>query len=124
MSEIVTIELPDELARRARSLAERGNQSLETAAVQWIATIVAETSIESLGDAELLALCDAEFGPGLQDELSELLSSGREGALDSEATRRLNDLMNDYRRGLINKARAWKEAVARGLRPPLSSDAA
>jgi hypothetical protein len=29
-----------------------------------------------------------------------------------------------YRRGLVLKARAWKEAVARRLKPPLSDDAA
>jgi hypothetical protein len=32
--------------------------------------------------------------------------------------------MADYRRGLVLKARAWKEAVARGLRPPPADHAA
>jgi hypothetical protein len=32
--------------------------------------------------------------------------------------------MTLYRRGLVLKARAWKEAVERGLRPPLTDDAA
>jgi hypothetical protein len=124
MSEIVTIELPDELARRARSLAERGNQSLETAAVKWIAQIVAETSLESLDDTALLLLCDVEFSPDRQDELSTLLSSAREGSLDPAGSHRLDYLMTEYRRGLVTKARAWREAVARGLRPALSNDAA
>jgi len=37
---------------------------------------------------------------------------------------RLDQLMVLYRRGLKLKARAWKEAVARGLRTPLADDAA
>ena len=37
---------------------------------------------------------------------------------------RLDDLMADYRRGLVLKARAWKEAVTRGLRtPPTDTEA-
>jgi hypothetical protein len=32
--------------------------------------------------------------------------------------------MAAYRQGLVLKARALKEAVARGLRPPLADDAA
>jgi hypothetical protein len=32
--------------------------------------------------------------------------------------------MDAYRRGLVVKARALKEAVARGLRPPLADDVA
>jgi hypothetical protein len=38
--------------------------------------------------------------------------------------KRLVGLMADHRRGLVLKARAWKEAVARGLRaPPVDNEA-
>lgn len=122
MSESVTIELPDDLASRARSLAHRANRPLEVAAVEWIARAVAETPVESLGDNELLAICDQQLSSGQQTELTALLDANREGRLESSESVRLNDLMTTYRRGLVEKARAWREAVARGLRKPPAGD--
>jgi hypothetical protein len=124
MSETVTLELPDDLARQARSLAAAANRRLEDAAVEWIARAVAEPPIEALPDAELLRWCDAQLDSARQTELSDLLAGHREGGLDEPARARLDELMADYRRGLVFKARAWKEAVARGLRPPPADHAA
>jgi predicted transcriptional regulator len=116
MSEKVTIELPDELSRQARRLAAAGNRRLEDAVIDWINRAVSEPLVEALADDELLKLCDATLGAGKQAELSGLLADAREGTLDTAGRARLDDLMADYRRGLVLKARAWKEAVARGLR--------
>ena len=57
-----------------------------------------------------------------QKELSDLLARNREGSLDQANRVRLDQLMLAYRTGLVLKARALKSAVARGLKPPLSSD--
>jgi hypothetical protein len=116
MSEKVTIELPDELSRQARRLAAAGNRRLEDAVIDWINRAVSEPLVEDLADDELLKLCDATLGAGEQAELSGLLADAREGTLDTAGRARLDDLMADYRRGLVLKSRAWKEAVARGLR--------
>jgi hypothetical protein len=120
MSETVTIDLPDEQMRRARVLAAAGNRRLEDAAIDWISRALSEPEIEALPDDELLVLCDATLESGDQEELSELLAGAREGGLDPARRGRLDDLMTRYRRGLVLKARAWKEAVDRGLRaiPP------
>ena len=124
MSEKVTIELTDELSRRARRLAAAGNRRLEDAVVNWIHRAVAEPDVEGLPDDELLRLCDATLDAGEQTELSGLLADAREGTLDGAGRARLDDLMGDYRRGLVLKARAWKEAVSRGLRkPPTAAEA-
>ena len=124
MSEKVTIELPDELSRRARRLAAAGNRRLEDAVIDWINRAVAEPDVEGLPDDELLRLCDATFAAGQQAELSDRLADAREGTLDTAGRARLDDLMAEYRRGLVLKARAWKEAVSRGLRtPPTEADA-
>jgi hypothetical protein len=120
MSEKVTIELPDELSRRARKLAAAGNRRLEDAVVDWINRAVSEPDVEAFSDYELLRLCDTSFDAGEQANLSDLLTDAREGTLDDAGRGRLDDLMADYRRGLVLKARAWKEAVARGLRSPPS----
>ncbi|MCP4110120.1 MAG: hypothetical protein GY749_32130 [Desulfobacteraceae bacterium] len=41
----------------------------------------------------------------------------REGQLSETETRKLDELMQIYRHGLIRKGRAWKIAVERGLAP-------
>jgi hypothetical protein len=118
MSDKVTIELPDELARRARAMAAAGHRRLEDAVVEWIRRAVSEPEVEALPDNEVLRLCDATLEPADQDELSGLLADSREGRLDAAGHARLDDLMALYRRGLVLKARAWREAVTRGLRTP------
>ncbi len=123
MSETLTVELPTELARQARALAIAGNRRLEDVVLEWIGRAVADPPVESLPDAELLALCDANLEAGPQAELSELLEDLREGTLAASQQSRLDDLMAGYRRGLVLKARALREAVSRGLRPELGNHA-
>jgi hypothetical protein len=120
MSQIVTVELPDELARRARGVAAAGNRRLEDAVVDWISQAVAHPEIEALSDDELLARCDVSLAADMQEELSGLLSDAREGELDVPGRARLDQLFDLYRRGMVQNARAWTEAVARGLRPSLT----
>ncbi len=123
MSEKLTIELPDELSRRARTLAAARNRRLEDAVIDWITRAVSEPDVEALPDDELLSLCDATFEAGEQAELSGLLADAREDTLNTARRARLDDLMAGYRRGLVLKSRAWREAVARGLRtPPTDTD--
>jgi hypothetical protein len=124
MSEKVTIELPDELSRRARRLAAAGHRRLEDAVVDWISRAVSDPDVEALADDELLRICDATFEASEQAELSSRLADAREGTLDTARRARLDNLVADYRRGLVLKARAWKEAVTRGLRTrPIDTEA-
>ena len=119
MSQTLTVELPDELCS-ARSVAAAGNRRLEDAVIDWISQAVAEPDIEALPDDELLTRCDSALAADLQEELSGLLADAREDKLDAAGRARLDQLMALYRRGLVQKARAWREAVARGLRPSLT----
>jgi len=123
MSETITLEMPYELAQQARALASAGNRRLEDALLEWIGRAVENPPVESLPDSELLALCDAKLDAAPQAELSTLLTDHREGALAASQQARLDELMAVYRRGLVLKARALKEAVARGLRPRLGDHA-
>ncbi len=116
MSERITLELPVELVRQARELAAATNRPFEDA--------VADPPVESLPDAQLLALCASRLPDAEQDELSELLARNREGELAPAARLRLDGLLAAYRRGLVIKGRAVKEAVSRGLTPRLDGDAA
>jgi hypothetical protein len=119
MSETITLELPLELAQEARALAAATNRRLEDAVIDWIGRAVAEPPLESLPDAELLALCDLSLDSARQEELSRLLAGRREGQLSELERHRLEQLMAVYRRGLVLKAKALKEAVDRRLRPRL-----
>ena len=119
MGEIVTLELPDEVARSAREVADRTYRPLEDVLVDWIGRVAAERPVESLPDDQVLALCDIEMDVEQQEELGNLLARNREGLISNAERARLDELMMAYRRGLVRKARALKVAVERGLRPPL-----
>ncbi len=120
MTQSVTLELRDEVARSARSFARQTQRRLEEVLVEWIDQAVAELPVDALPDEQILALCDAQLDQQLQTELSELLAANREGMLSQTRQAHLDQLMQYYRRGLVRKAQAWKVAVERGLRPPLN----
>jgi hypothetical protein len=119
MTITVTLELPEELAQRARTVASQTRRRFEDVLVEWIDRAGGEPSVESLPDDQLLALCDSQMEAGAQEELSDLVARNREGVLQGAERERLDELMRTYRRGLVRKAQALKTAVERGLRPRL-----
>lgn len=120
MTETVTLQLPEELARQARVVAEQRRRPVEEVLVEWIRQAGAAPVVELLPDGELLALCDSQLPAEQQEELSELLRRNREGEATDGERDRLEVLMRDYRLGMVRKAQALKTAVARGLRPRLN----
>ena len=119
MGEIITLELPELLAQRARAVAKQTNRRMEDVLIDWLKQIEHEPPIESLPDDQLLALCDLQMEPDQNEELSDLLARNREGQLDEAEHQKLDELMQVYRIGLLRKAQALKVAVERELRPPL-----
>jgi len=75
--------------------------------------------VEELSDTEVLALAELRLTPTQEATLSELLTRNREGTLDAEGRRELDELMRLYEHGLLRKAQALRVAVQRGLREPL-----
>ena len=124
MSEQITLDLPSDLLRQARALAASTNRRFEDAVTEWIERAVAEPQFDSLPDADLLSACDSRLPDLTQEELSNLLAENREGSLQAGGHERLDGLLAAYRRGLVIKARAMKEAVTRGLKPRLGEHAA
>ena len=120
MSVRVTLELPDEVAHRARDVAARSRLPFETVLADWVSRAAEEPPLESLADAEVLALADVMMTPEQQEELSSLLYKNQEGELQEGDRARFDELMGIYRRGLLRKAQALEVAVRRGLRPRLS----
>jgi hypothetical protein len=105
-------------------MAAASNRRIEDVVIDLVARGVAEPAVENLPDGELLEFCDATFPPTEQNELSSLLAAHKDGRADLAAGARLDALMTAYRRGMVLKARAIREAVARGLIPRLTDDAA
>jgi hypothetical protein len=77
------------------------------------------TPIESLADAEVLALSDFQMDPDPDARLSELLEKQRERSLLSNEPQELEELMQIYREALLRKTAALVEAVKRGVREAL-----
>src|SRR5262249_10578077 len=111
---------------RGQAGAARGRRMLRggvNAVVEWIEQAATEPAVEALPNDEVLAPCELSMDAGPQEELSGLLRRHREGNITGAEGERLAQLLAAYRRGLVRKARAWKEAVARRLKPPLSNGA-
>ena len=121
MAEIITLELPDSLAQQAKAIAALTHRRLEDVLVEWIDRAITDLPIESLPDAQVLALCDSQLSHEQQTTLSEFSSRNQEGELGEAETRQLDELMQVYRAGLVRKARALHVAVSRGLRLPLDA---
>jgi predicted transcriptional regulator len=121
MSESVTVQLPDELARQMRAVANRTRRPLEEVLLEWLRRAAADTPVDALPDEQVLALADMQMDEREQDELSALLARQREGDLDADGRSQLDALMRRYRTDMTRKAQAL--AVERGLRPALGDDA-
>lgn len=119
MGQVVTLELPETLVQRARTVAVRTNRQLEDVLLDWLDRAANELPVELLSDEDVLQLRDMQMSDAAQAELSDLLAGQREGLLDETARQRLDELLATYRRSMVRKAQALKVAVARGLQPPL-----
>jgi serine/threonine protein phosphatase PrpC len=117
MTQVLELTVPDELARRAETEAIRSSRSMQEVIVDWLRA--GSDDLNDLSDSQLLMVCDGLMNSLDQQELSELLDQNREGLLDASGRARLQLLMSSYQNGLARKARAWRMAVARGLRTSL-----
>jgi len=122
LSQTVTLDLPDPLAQTARSVAARTNRPVEEVLLDWLDRAAADAGIDALPDDQVLALRDLAMSEAQQEPLSDPLERPRESALRDGDRARLDELLSEYRRGLVRKAKALKVAVERGLQAPLDAD--
>ena len=90
--------------------------------IEWIGRAAADSPVEVLPDAEVLELAHGQMTDDEQSAMSDLL--GRQTGLTPAERAQLDGPLTAYRRGLVLKARALKEAVGRGLIPCLDGHAA
>jgi hypothetical protein len=119
MSQMLTLEVPEALARSAQAVASRTGRRVEDVLAIWLSRAIPELANDQLPDEEVLALRDLQLSTEQQDALDSLLAQQREVALDPQGRAELEALLDAYRQGLVYKARALKAAVDRGLQPPI-----
>lgn len=121
MSEQITVRVSNRVVRSATHVAAQSQRRVEDVLADWLDQVVTELPVDELPDQEVLALTELQLSPEQQATLSELLAQNREGALNAEGRRRLDEMMRTYEHGLLRKAQALQVAVQRGLREPLQS---
>jgi hypothetical protein len=116
----ITLTVSDQVYQQAGRIAQRTRRPVEKVLSEWLDHAAVDLPVEALGDEEVLALCDLQLAQADQAELSSLLARNREEVLPAASRARLDSLMQTYDTLLLRKAQALREAVARGLRAPLS----
>src|SRR5215210_951465 len=116
MSQQITIQVSAQVLRHAAQVAARTHRSVEDVLATWLEVVTTERPVEELPDEEVLRLTDEQ-----ESALSDLLERNREGELDADGRRRLDEMMRLYEHGLLRKSQAFKVAVQRGLREPLNA---
>jgi hypothetical protein len=130
MTTRITLDVPDEVYRRAQDLAlvagrEIGEVLSQALSLSLAPAVLAPepadlTPVGQLSNGEVLALCELQLPSGQDQRLSELLDQQQAGLLSEVERPELTALMQTYQLRLLRKAQALREAVQRGLLPPLS----
>lgn len=125
----ITINLPDEIYRRAERFAHLANRDLPSILADTLthsfppisAQSNALPAISDLSDQQVMELTQLEMEPAQDRRLSELLDKQQSGTLNPGEPQELDTLIQIYQEGLLRKATALVEAVKRGLMEPLNS---
>jgi predicted DNA-binding protein len=134
MNTKITLNLPDEIYKKAEHFAQLTNRNVADVLTQVIALSLSpiasqytsaesleNTSVASLSDEEVVALTESQMEPEHDHRLSELLYNQQAGTLINAEHSELVSLMQVYQEKLLLKATALREAVERGLREPLDA---
>jgi len=116
MSQTLTLDVPDEILEHARSAASASNRPIQHVLVEWLRRGGVE-DIDGLPDDRLMELCGSTMDASRHRAMSDLLQSQSERLLDGCERSRLSELMDEYRSGLLLKARAIRAAAVRGMKP-------
>jgi hypothetical protein len=70
----------------------------------WLESVATERPLDELSDDEVLALAKLRLTDEQDASLSEFLERNREGALDADGQRELDEVMRLYEHGLLRKS--------------------
>ncbi len=117
----VTVNLPDNIYRSFKQLAERTSQPIDKIIAEkiqidsWGDKSDFEENISNLTDEEILELANLKLSEQQDERLSRLLENQRESRITASEKIELEGLMGLYRMGNLRKAQGCLEAVRRGL---------
>ncbi len=117
----VTLNLPDNIYRSFKQLAERTSQPIGEVIAEkiqtdyWADDLEFENNISNLSDAEVLELANLKLSKQQDRRMSQLLENQRENRITTSEKIELEGLMGLYRMGNLRKAQGCLEAVRRGL---------
>jgi hypothetical protein len=126
MSSSITLDLPDDVIRRAELLSKRTGRPVadllsESIELSFRPLAIADPSAKSPSewtDGQVLDAVKAELTKKQDERLTELLDCQQAGQLTDLDRTELAALMEIYENALIHKAQAVQEAVRRGLWEP------
>lgn len=134
MATQITLDLPDEVYKKAEHFAQLTNRNVADILTQVITLSLSPISSQSapndkleiasfasLPDEEVIALTELQMESEQDQRLSELLYNQQAGTLANTDHSELLALMQVYQEKLLLKAQALREAVQRGLREPLDA---
>lgn len=133
MNKPITLNLPEDVYKRAEGLAQLIGRDLADVLIEAISLSLSSTSslnesdrhesesIKSLSDSEVIALTELQMESEQDLRLSQLLSKQQADTLNEAERPELWTLMQIYQTLLLKKAVALREAVERGLREPLEA---
>lgn len=125
----VVVSLPEDVYRRAESLALMTRRDVSDVVADAAARSLADIdghapalrSLTELSDESIVALSELQLDPELDRRYVVLLERQRESEITPEERAELGSLLRIYQQGLLRKAEALREAVHRGLRGPLEA---
>ena len=133
MNKPITLNLPEDVYKRAEGLAQLIGRDLTDVLIEAISLSLSSTSpfdksdrhfsesVKSLSDREVMAMSELQMESEQDLRLSQLLSKQQADTLSEAERPELWSLMQIYQTLLLKKAVALREAVSRGLREPLSA---
>lgn len=132
--EKVTLELPVELMRSARLVAEKSGSPIEQVLQSSLAQMLpplddlpfdeaaAFASMILLSDAKLWEIAREQMDGEIQEEFARLLDGQSAGELTAQEQARLENLQEQYGAALVRTSHAYLLLARRGYRVPMQED--
>jgi len=131
MSVEITLTLPESLIENARKFGRAARQDTEVVladALERLLLMVEDSPdsvfyqpVSTLSDKEVLELANSKMDADQNRRLGELIAKGKSSGLSVTERYELAVLMMVYQIGQLRKSEALAEAVARGLREPITA---
>ncbi|MGB1286863.1 MAG: hypothetical protein ACPG7F_10050 [Aggregatilineales bacterium] len=116
----VILEIDPIVVEKAREFAQQTKQPVESILSGWLSTHSENMPLEDLPDNLLMKEVHIMMDEPRQKELSALLEKNGEGLLDDTEKARMHELVQYTQELTLYKAKAIREAVLRGVIPPIN----